>query len=153
MLYIAPLSCTMPMLSLSLLFSTNAYIAFDFIAFASLRKTLPPQCGSLHYIAVAVHHLTLRFPCVTSPIIALAIPRLTLPYRRRVTPCFSLALQSTQCFTFALQRLTSRCLCTSSWCYAVPCLCCATLVRCGSVSMPRITPRYVTMPLLCFALP
>ena len=67
------------MLNLSLLFSANAHIAFDFIAFANLRKTLPPQCGSLHYIAVAVHRLTLRFPCVASPIIAFATQLYTMP--------------------------------------------------------------------------
>ena len=67
------------MLSLSLLFSANAHIAFDFIAFANLRKTLPPQCGSLHYIAVAVQGLTLLFPCVASPIIALASQCSALP--------------------------------------------------------------------------
>ena len=125
----------MPMLSLSLLYSANAYIAFDFIAFANLRKTMPPQCGSLHYIAVAVHHLTLRFPCVTSPIIALARQCSTPPLLSNALLFLSSAIYS------------MLCLCTASQCYAVPCLCCTTLVRCCSVTMLRITPRYVTMPL------
>ena len=70
---------TVPMHTLRLISSPSQIFAKLCLCVSVPFDTLPPQCGSLHCIAVAVHRLTLRFPCVASPKIALASQYSTLP--------------------------------------------------------------------------
>lgn len=154
------------MLSLSLLFSTNAYIAFDFIAFANLRKALPPQCGSLHYIAVAVHHLTLRCPCVASPIIALAVQLYTTPLLSNALLFLSSAIYSMLFLRSPLLYSTSPLHALAVLRSALPMLChaCPSLFFCNyathcsairnyAIAILSIALQGSAVAALCFAPP